>query len=156
MVRYHTYDAEGPPQATFSTATSTGSSIDSTEIRPPHARVGVVFTWESTTSQTVKSRVGISFISVESACAYYQDEIPSWDVNDTVSKAVEEWNTEVFNKIQVNTDADSANNTNLRLLYSSLYFMHLMPSNRTGENPLWDSDEPYWDDFCKLKPISLI
>lgn len=28
-----------------------------------------------------------------------------------------------------------------------------MPSDRTGENPLWVSEEPFWDDFytlCKL------
>ena len=31
----------------------------------------------------------------------------------------------------------------LELLYSSLYGMHLLPSNRTGENPLWKSSEPY-------------
>ena len=31
----------------------------------------------------------------------------------------------------------------LELLYSSLYGMHLIPSNRTGENPLWESSEPY-------------
>jgi putative alpha-1,2-mannosidase len=27
-----------------------------------------------------------------------------------------------------------------------MYHMHLLPSNRTGENPLWTSTEPYYDD----------
>jgi putative alpha-1,2-mannosidase len=63
-----------------------------------------------------------------------------------VTVAVDEWNRDVFSKIQVSTD-DTQNRTNLVLLYSSLYFMHLMPSDRTGENPLWESDEPSWDDF---------
>jgi hypothetical protein len=35
-----------------------------------------------------------------------------------------------------------------------LYFSHLMPSNRTGENPLWDSEEPYYDDFYAICNIS--
>lgn len=36
---------------------------------------------------------------------------------------------------------------------SRLTSSSLMPSDRTGENPLWVSDEPFWDDFytlCKL------
>jgi hypothetical protein len=30
-----------------------------------------------------------------------------------------------------------------------------MPSDRTGENPLWVSDEPFWDDFYTLCKMSL-
>jgi len=63
-----------------------------------------------------------------------------------VAAAIREWNRDVFAKIKVPTD-DSQNRTNLVLLYSSLYFMHLLPSDRSGENPLWQSDEPSWDDF---------
>lgn len=69
-----------------------------------------------------------------------------------MSAARKEWNQDVFSKIQVDT-SPSVNQTNLILLYSSLYFMHLMPSERTGENPLWDSGEPYWDDFYTLWDI---
>src|SRR5262249_1974456 len=35
-------------------------------------------------------------------------------------------------------------------LYSNLYGMYLIPSNRTGENPNWTSDEPYYDDIFTL------
>lgn len=114
-------------------------------------RVGALFTWNSSDSTTVSSKVGISFISIEKACTFKDAEITSWTLNDTVHAAQEEWNTDVFSKIQVDTGPE-ANMTNLILLYSSLYFMHLMPSDRTGENPLWESDEPSWDDFyciCK-------
>lgn len=113
---------------------------------PLNDRVGALFTWNSTSSSVVRSRVGISFISTEKACAFKDTELPSWTLNDTVGAAVDEWNSDVFSKIQVNTDS-SENRTNLVLLYSSLYFMHLMPSDRTDENPLWESSEPSWDDF---------
>ena len=63
--------------------------------------------------------------------------------------ARKEWNKDIFGKIKVPTD-DSANKTRLSLLYSSLYFAHLIPSERTGENPFWDSDEPSWDDFYTM------
>jgi len=112
-------------------------------------RVGALFTWDDGPAAQVSSRVGISFISVEKARAYKNSEIPSWNLNDTVAAAVKEWNEDVFSKIRVPID-DSANMTHVRLLYSSLYFMHLMPSDRTGENPLWESDEPYWDDFYTM------
>ena len=110
-------------------------------------RVGALFSWSnSSASASVRSRIGISFISVDKACAFKESEVPSWALQDTVDAAVEEWNGDVFSRIQVNT-GEGANQTDLILLYSSLYFMHLMPSNRTGENPKWQSAEPSWDDF---------
>lgn len=120
-------------------------------------RVGAVFSWPSGSAFSIKSKVGISFISAEKACKFKDDEIATWNVNDTVAAAVKEWNRDVFSKIQVPTDS-SQNRTNLALLYSSLYFMHLMPSDRSGENPLWESADS-WDDFYTLwfvRPWSVI
>lgn len=117
---------------------------------PQGSRVGAVFTWQGNAT-SVRSKVGISFISEEKACRYKDEEIESWDLQATVDAAVEKWNRDIFSTIQVDT-GDDADKDQLTLLYSSLYFMHLIPSNRTGENPLWESEEPYWDDFytfCK-------
>lgn len=152
MVRYHNYDGGAPPQAIFQdTSSSSGNVVDSEDINQGTARgarIGAVFSWQTDAAQIIRSRVGISFISTNDSCQKYQTEIPTYSLNDTVDAAVKEWNADVFSTIQVATD-DTANTTYLRLLYSSLYFMHLMPSERTGQNPLWKSDEPYWDDFCK-------
>ncbi|BAE56241.1 unnamed protein product [Aspergillus oryzae RIB40] len=115
-------------------------------------RVGALFSWDDVEESQIRSRVGISFISTEKARSYIQSEIPSWDLNDTVKSAVEEWNRDVFSKIRVPLDS-TTNQTHVRLLYSSLYFIHLMPSDRTGENPLWHSEEPFWDDFYTLWDI---
>lgn len=145
MQRYHTFSDQSPPQAILSDSTIQNSG-------PLNNRIGAVFSWNSSAASQVKSRVGISFISAEKACTFKDDEIPSWDLDDTVVAAVAEWNADVFSKIQVPAD-ETANATNLRLLYSSLYFMHLMPSDRTGENPLWESGEPYWDDFYTMWDI---
>ena len=119
---------------------------------PLNDRIGALFTWSNAGNVTVRSRVGISMISAERACQYKNTEIQSWEVEDTRQAAVDEWNRDVFSKIQVPMD-DSQNRTNLVLLYSSLYFMHLMPSDRTGENPLWDNSGPHWDDFYTLWDI---
>jgi putative alpha-1,2-mannosidase len=109
--------------------------------------VGAVFTWENST--IVRSKVGISFISEEKACRFKDEEIQSWSIEETVDAAVIEWNRDVFSKIQVDT-GEGANKDYLAMLYTSLYLMHLIPSDRTGENPLWESEEPYWDDFYTL------
>lgn len=116
---------------------------------PQHERVGALFSWKSGPRARIRSKLGISFISAEKACKFKDNEISSWTLKDTIRRAVEEWNQDVFSKVQVDTGG-SANRTNLRLLYSSLYFAHMMPSDRTGENPLWKSQEPYWDDFYAI------
>jgi len=145
MQRYHTYANGGTQQAVLGGASSQQSG-------PLNDRIGAVFTWNPSSTSSIRSRVGVSFMSSDKACAYKNSEIASWNVNDTVAKAVQEWNNDVLSKIQVDT-GPSANQTNLALLYSSLYFMHLMPTDRTGENPLWDSGEPYFDDFYTLWDI---
>lgn len=126
-----------------------GNTTNQTTSGLMNDRVGALFSWNDGPAAHVTSRVGISTISTDRARSYVGKEIPSWTLDDTVADAVNEWNNDVFSKVQVPLD-DSANMTHVRLLYSSLYFIHLMPSDRTGENPLWESDEPYWDDFYTM------
>jgi putative alpha-1,2-mannosidase len=136
---FRTYDVN----ATTPPPTFTGPTARS---GPLNDRVGALFSWNNSTEIT--SRVGISFISVNKACAYKDAEL-SWSMEETEQASRDEWNRDVFSKIRVAT-TESANKTRLALLYSSLYFMHLIPSERVGENPLWESDEPYWDDFYTM------
>ncbi|KAI1383152.1 glycoside hydrolase family 92 protein [Hypoxylon trugodes] len=106
------------------------------------ARLGAVFTFDST---EVTSRVGVSFISSEQACGNVDKEIPSGTALETLeNNVVKAWNDQVLSKI---TTTDTSNTTRLQLLYSSLYHMSLIPTNKTGENPLWSSSEPYYDDI---------
>ncbi|KAI9168100.1 glycosyl hydrolase [Paramyrothecium foliicola] len=108
-------------------------------------RIGGLFSFSSDTS-TIISKVGISWISADKACQFINDEIPHWNLNKTVSEAKQKWNSEVLSKIDVQTQ----NHTQLTMFYTGLYHAHLMPSDRTGENPHWVSDEPYYDDFYTL------
>lgn len=114
----------------YSTATSAVST----------ARLGAVFSFSG---KNVTSRVGISFISSAQACSNVNTQIPSGTTLSTLtSNAKQVWNEEVLSKVTTTETGLS----NLQLLYSSMYHMHLLPSNRTGENPLWKSSEPYYDD----------
>lgn len=100
-----------------------------------------MFTFEES---EVISRVGISWISTTKACRNVQDEIPAKTSLDTVVQDTKfEWDTKVLNKVTTT----NTNDTNLQLLYTSLYFMHLIPTNQTGENPNWTSSEPYYQDI---------
>ncbi|EEP78043.1 conserved hypothetical protein [Uncinocarpus reesii 1704] len=108
-------------------------------------RIGVLFEFPHNITK-VRSKVGVSFISTEKACEFIK-EIPSWKLNDTTSAAKERWNEEVLGRITV---PDKSNLTRTTMLYSALYRSHLTPSNRTGENPHWESQEPYYDDYYAI------
>ena len=106
--------------------------------------VGGLYTFASS---TVSSRVGISWISNEKACQNLQDEIPAGTGFSTVVQDTKDtWNSQALSTITTT----STNTTNLGLLYTSLYFMNLLPTNQTGENPGWTSTEPYYSDIFTL------
>lgn len=81
-------------------------------------------------------------MSCENACKYIEDELPGWNIEPVVAAAKKQWNHEVLSKV---TTTDLRNNTLLEMLYSGLYKMHLMPSDRTGDNPNWETEEPSYD-----------
>ncbi|KAI0110097.1 glycoside hydrolase family 92 protein [Daldinia grandis] len=130
---------------TFLGKDSTGDDLvdysDASE-QDSDARLGAVFTFDGT---NVTSRVGVSFISPEQACENVDREIPVGTSRETLEHEVKvAWNSQILSKV---TTTDVSNTTRLQLLYSSLYHMSIIPSNKTGENPLWSSSEPYYDDI---------
>ena len=62
-------------------------------------------------------RFGVSFISVDQACANAESEIPDWDWDAVRSASVSKWE-DVLSRIQVNTAKENA--TVVELLYSSV------------------------------------
>lgn len=106
-------------------------------------RQGGVFTFDSNHIK-VTSRVGISFISSTQACSNVAAEMPAGTGLETLATTAQDrWNDQVFSRVTTT----STNTTLLTQLYSYMYGMLLIPSNRTGENPLWTSAEPYYDDI---------
>ncbi|KAI3332385.1 glycoside hydrolase family 92 protein [Xylariaceae sp. AK1471] len=125
-------DATGETLANYSDSPSQNST----------ARLGAVFTFNST---SITSRVGVSFISTKQACSNVDKEISADTTLDTLEENVKSaWTDGVLSKV---TTTDTSNTTKLQLLYSSLYHLLLIPTNKTGENPLWSSTEPYYDDI---------
>ncbi|KAG9240207.1 putative alpha-1,2-mannosidase [Calycina marina] len=93
---------------------------------------------------SVISRVGISWISASQACQNVNGQIPSGTKLATVVQGTKDaWNSQLLSTITTT----ATNATSLKLLYTSLYFMNLLPTNQTGENPGWTSSEPYYSDY---------
>ena len=97
-------------------------------------------------TDTVNLRIGISFISPLKARHNYEVESEGKTFDDIRLESLDKWETEM-RKIEVPTDTPEREK---RMLYTALYHTLLMPSDRTGENPLWTDPTPYYDDFYAL------
>jgi predicted alpha-1,2-mannosidase len=104
--------------------------------------IGASFNFATKVNQVIQAKVGISFISVEQAKQNVQQEIPAWNFAAVYGAATALWNAELA-KLTLSGESDSQR----RQLYTAMYHMMLMPTDRTGENPGWQSTEPYYDDY---------
>jgi predicted alpha-1,2-mannosidase len=94
----------------------------------------------------IHARMGMSFISTDRACQNAEREIPgpNFDFESLVIKAEHAWREKLF-PISISTiDIDDKLQTNF---WSAVYRTMISPQNYTGENPRWNSDEPYFDSF---------
>ena len=95
------------------------------------------------------ARVGISWLSPEQACKYAEGEIPNIDegqFNMTLAAAELKWDA-TLGTVQI--DPGHVSTDRLTLFWSSLYRTYISPNNITGDNPLWESSEPYYDSmYC--------
>ncbi|TGO08446.1 hypothetical protein BTUL_0209g00170 [Botrytis tulipae] len=95
-------------------------------------------------SDGILARVGVSYISSDQACANAEAEIPDFDFTAVQNAAETTWRNKI-SPIKVSTAGiDSSILTNF---YSGIYRTMVNPQDYTGENPLWQSDEPYFDSF---------
>lgn len=100
--------------------------------------------FESPGDTPIIARVAMSFISSDQACASAEAEIPNYDFDSVKAAAEDAWRSKI-GRIQVSTSG--VENETLTNFYSGIYRTMVNPQNYTGENPLWESDEPYFDSF---------
>ncbi|ORY63006.1 glycosyl hydrolase family 92-domain-containing protein [Pseudomassariella vexata] len=106
---------------------------------------------------TITARVGVSFISSDQACGNAENEIPEFDFDATLAQAEEIWKSKLS---VIDLDATGVNDSYQTIFWSGVYRAMLSPQDYTGENPLWASDEPYydsyyciWDSFRSIHPF---
>lgn len=92
----------------------------------------------------ILARVGVSFISVAQACSNAETEIPTFDFEGTLKAAEDAWRKKLS---VISIDASGVDDELQTVFWSGTYRSMLSPQDYTGENPLWKSDEPYYDSF---------
>lgn len=112
------------------------------DFRLPSGSAGAWVQFEAPAGDEILSRVGLSFISREQACRNAEREVPGWDFAAVQTRAEDAW-AQKLSVVEVDeADIDPAL---LVTFWSGLYRTMLSPQNYTGENQLWESDEPYFD-----------
>ncbi len=107
-------------------------------------KTGAYLSFSNVKEKQIKLKVGISFLSTNKAKANLEKEIPHWDFEKTKTEAEQKWN-EQLGKIEI-----EGSNELKTIFYTGLYHSMLMPVDRTGENPLWKSDQAYYDDYYAI------
>ena len=93
-------------------------------------------------TENVLVRLAISMKSEENALKYLKEELAGRSFDDVKDECRQQWN-EMLGRIRIDGDEDC------QLFYTALYHSLLMPRDRTGDNPRWDSNLPHIDDhYC--------
>lgn len=110
-----------------------------------YSRNGGYFSYKVKAGTQLNVHVGISFVSIEKAKKNVEQEIGNNNFDIIYNKARAIWET-YLEKVYIEgmTEEEQV------MFYSALYRTILLPSNRTGENPDWDSPAPYYDDFYAI------
>ncbi|MGD0730616.1 MAG: GH92 family glycosyl hydrolase [Terracidiphilus sp.] len=109
------------------------------------AKSGAWLTFPAGAEQTVLMKIGISFISIEQARNNANTEISGFDFAATQAGVEAAWDKALDNVVLKGETAEQE-----QVFYTAIYHTMLAPTDRTGENPLWKSDEPYYDDYYAI------
>ena len=109
----------------------------------------VRFSAPTTANNTILARVGTSFISSDQACSSAEKEVPDYDFDSIRQTVANAWRTKISPITIDSTGVDQSYVTNF---YSGIYRTMINPQDYTGENPLWQSDKPYFDSFYWYAP----
>ncbi|TLD14556.1 hypothetical protein PspLS_11199 [Pyricularia sp. CBS 133598] len=127
----------------------------------PPMPAGAWVQFEAPANNQILSRVGVSAISAEQACKSAEREISEFDFDGTHNAARETWSRKLD---AIKVDTVGISKSIMTTFWSGAYRGLISPQDYTGENPLWDSSEPYyesfyciWDSFRIIHPyITLI
>jgi predicted alpha-1,2-mannosidase len=113
---------------------------------------GALLRFDAGAGRVLQMKVGISFISAAKARQNLQTETPRWHFDEVLADTQQAWE-DLMGRVELGADTPEHD---LRMFYTALYHTMLMPVDRTGENPLWNSDapgqppQPHYDDFYAI------
>ncbi|KAI0396559.1 glycoside hydrolase family 92 protein [Xylariaceae sp. FL0594] len=112
--------------------------------RVPYGSAGTWIQFERSPKNQILVRVGLSFISAEQACSNAVREINDFGFSRVVAAAESAWREKLS---VIRADHTGLSEELKTTFWSGVYRTMLLPQDYTGENPLWESDEPYYDSF---------
>ncbi|KAJ5938156.1 hypothetical protein N7454_004498 [Penicillium verhagenii] len=114
-----------------------------------YLQAGGFVKFERPSDGAVTARVGVSFINSDQACSNAETEIPDPlnSFKSLQSEAESAWKEKLA---PIRVTSGGVSDDMLSAFWSGIYRTMLSPQDMTGENPLWDSDEPYFDSFYCL------
>jgi predicted alpha-1,2-mannosidase len=86
-------------------------------------------------------KVAISFSSFSNAEKYLQNEIACWDIEIVKKAGMAVWEKKL-GAIKIESPSDIQK----KIFYTAMYHTMVQPRDRTGDNPKWKNNQPYWDD----------
>jgi len=106
---------------------------------------GAYLTFPAGGPLTISLKIGISFISEAQAKQNAMTEIRGFDFEGTHAAALAAWD-KALSTVTLQGESNEDRDTFATAIYQSM----LMPVDRTGENPLWHSTEPYYGDYFTI------
>lgn len=110
-----------------------------------HQKTGALLRFNSS-EDVIQLKVGISFLSSLKACQNAHTDIPHWSFETVHKQLLAQWE-DLLQRIEISPRTPEAQK---RMFYTGLYHTMIMPVDRSGENPLWADDAPYYDDFYAI------
>jgi putative alpha-1,2-mannosidase len=111
-----------------------------------YIQAGGFIRFQGPVNGSIMARIGLSFISTEQACQSAEREIPgpNFDFDHLVTHAEEAWRGKLA---PISVATGGVSNSLQTNFWSAVYRTMISPQNYTGENPHWQSSEPYFDSF---------
>lgn len=123
----------------------------------PLVPAGAWTQFEAATDDQILVRVGVSFISQDQACNNAETEVPDFGFDKVLQSAEDVWREKLS---VIELDATGVSDELQTVFWSGAYRAMISPQDYTGENPLWNSTEPYydsyyciWDSFRSIHPL---
>ncbi|KAK3048642.1 hypothetical protein LTR09_009951 [Extremus antarcticus] len=95
-------------------------------------------------SNVLQARVGVSFISAAKACQNAETDIADWDFDRVRTAAEDAWKAKLST---VSIEAGGVNESIQRTFFTGIYRTMMSPQNYTGDNPLFQASELYFDSY---------
>ena len=104
-------------------------------------RIGTFCRFETKKGESVLMKVAISFSCFENAEKYLKTELPGWNIDNVKKTGMSAWEKKL-STIKIETTSVEQK----KIFYTAMYHTMVQPRDRSGDNPNWKSDQPYWDD----------